>query len=146
MTTVASPFSGRVVPLEEVGDAVFAEKVMGDGLAVHPSDADVVAPVDGRIEKLFPGGHGIALQTAGGLQVLIHIGLETVHLKGEGFTTHVEEGAEVTTGQRLVSVDLAAMEQRGIDMDSPVVVLSGETVTPLAEGTVTAGEPLFEAS
>ncbi|HEY8338249.1 MAG TPA: PTS glucose transporter subunit IIA [Egibacteraceae bacterium] len=146
MTTVASPFTGRVVPLEQVGDAVFAERIMGDGLAVHPTEPDVVAPVDGRIEKLFPGGHGIALQTADGLQVLVHVGLETVHLKGQGFTTHVSEGDDVTTGQRLVSVDLAFMAERGVDMDSPVVVLSGETVSPLAEGTVTAGDPLFEAT
>lgn len=145
MTIVASPFTGRVVPLERVADDVFAEKMLGDGLAVHPTEPDVVAPVDGRIEKLFPGGHGIALQTADGLQVLVHVGLETVRLKGEGFATHVAEGDDVTKGQRMVSVDLAFMRERGIDMDSPVVVLSGESVSPLADGTVTAGDPLFEA-
>ncbi|HEX7099965.1 MAG TPA: PTS glucose transporter subunit IIA [Acidimicrobiia bacterium] len=146
MTTVASPFTGRVVPLDQVNDAVFAEKVLGDGLAVHPTHPEVLAPVDGRIEKLFPGGHGIALETTDGLQVLIHVGLETVHLKGEGFTTYVEEGDDVSTGQRLVNVDLDFMAERGIDMDSPVVILSGETVSPIATGTVTAGDPLFEAA
>jgi len=146
VTTVVSPFTGRVVPLEMVNDAVFAEKVLGDGLAVHPTEPDVVAPVDGRIEKLFPGGHGIAIETAAGLQVLIHVGLETVHLRGEGFTTFVEEGDEVTVGQKLVSVDLQFMDERGVDMDSPVVVLSGERVSPLARDTVSAGAPLFEAT
>jgi glucose-specific phosphotransferase system IIA component len=144
VTTVASPFTGRVVPLDEVADPVFAERVMGDGVAVVPAEPAVVAPVGGTIEKLFPGGHGIALQTPDGVQVLVHVGLETVHLKGDGFTVHAADGDTVRVGDLLVTVDLGRLAELGIDVVSPVVVISGHTVTDQASGEVRAGERLFE--
>jgi glucose-specific phosphotransferase system IIA component len=144
MVAVASPFSGRVVPLEAVNDDVFSQRVMGDGVAVLPSDPKVVAPIAGRLEKLFPGGHGFAIESADGLQVLVHVGLETVHLKGEGFDVQASEGDTVEAGDHIVSVDLEHMAAKSVDIVSPVVVISGQEVTVTASQRVGAGEALME--
>jgi glucose-specific phosphotransferase system IIA component len=141
---VVSPVAGRVVDLGEVDDAVFAERVMGEGAAILPTAGAVVAPVTGTIAKLFPGGHGIALETAAGVQVLVHIGLETVKLKGDGFTVVASEGDEVAAGDALVEVDLARLEELGVDPVTPVVVISGHSVRVVAEGEVATGAPLLE--
>ncbi len=141
---LASPFTGKVVPLEEVADDVFSQRVMGDGVAVLPSEGRVVAPVAGTVGKLFEGGHGFAIETPDGLQVLVHVGLETVHLKGDGFTVKTNEGDEVAAGDEMVTVDLDRMRELGIDMVSPVVVISGQDVTVSASDEVSAGDPLLE--
>jgi len=141
---LASPFTGKVVPLEEVADDVFSQRVMGDGVAVLPSEGRVVAPVAGTVGKLFEGGHGFAIETPEGLQVLVHVGLETVHLEGDGFTVKTNEGDEVAAGDEMVTVDLDRMREFGIDMVSPVVVISGQDVTVKASDEVSAGDPLLE--
>lgn len=143
MTEVVSPFTGRVFALDEVADEVFSERVMGDGAAVRPAEGNVVAPMTGRLEKLFKGGHGFAVENEAGLQVLVHIGLDTVHLKGEGFSVHASEGDDVEAGDHLVTVDLEALRNKGIDMISPVVVISGQTPKVIAGDQVTAGDPLL---
>jgi glucose-specific phosphotransferase system IIA component len=146
VTTVASPFTGRVLPLDDVADEVFAQRVVGDGLAVVPTEGTVVAPIAGRIEKLFEGGHAFAIQDSEGVQILVHVGLDTVHLKGEGFTEHARQGDDVEVGDHIVSVDLNVMEQRSVDMSSPVVEISGRSVETVASGDVKAGDPLFEVT
>lgn len=143
MTDVRSPFAGRVVALDDVSDEVFSQRVMGDGVAVRPTEPAVVAPVAGRIEKLFEGGHGFAVETSEGVQVLVHVGLETVQLEGEGFEVHAAEGDDVEAGALIVSVDLAAMAAKDVDMTSPVVVISGHAVQVLAGDDVSAGDPLL---
>lgn len=145
MTTVLAPVAGQVVRLDEVDDDVFSQRIMGDGVAVRPVDGEVRAPIAGRIEKLFPGGHGIAIEDEQGLQILVHVGLETVHLRGDGFSTHVTEGAQVTAGDLLVTVDLARLRDLNVDPVTPVVVLSGHAVDRAADGTIAAGETLFVA-
>jgi len=145
MVAVTSPFSGRVVPLDEVDDEVFSERVMGDGVAIQPTSGAVVAPLSGRIEKLFKGGHGLAIEDDDGLQILVHIGLETVKLKGDGFTVHAAEGDSVDRGDLIVTVDLDRMAELAIDLVSPVVVISGHGVTNPATGEVTSGDRLFDA-
>lgn len=144
MRTVASPLTGRLVPLADVPDEMFAQRVMGDGIAIQPTDGTVVAPVDGQIAKLFPGGHGIALRSADGLEVLVHVGLETVKLKGDGFQVHAADGDIVAVGDRLVTVDLERLRALGVDTISPVVLLSDEAVTVVAVDDAVAGQPLFE--
>lgn len=142
--TVKSPFTGTVVPIEDVPDEVFAEKVVGDGAAVRPTEGRVLAPVSGRIEKLFPGGHGVVIQTSGGVQVLVHIGLDTVELKGDGFEVHAAEGDQVNEGDHVVTVDLGRMAELEVDVISPVVVISQHGVEGIASGELAAGDPLFE--
>ena len=145
MGMVYSPLTGALVLLEDVPDDMFAQRVMGDGVAIRPTHGDVVAPVDGRIAKLFRGGHGIALQADDGLEVLVHVGLETVRLKGDGFTVHAGDGDHVRVGDRLVTVDLARLNELGVDTISPIVILSGQSVTVVAEEAAVAGQPLFQA-
>lgn len=142
--TVHSPLAGAVVPLEQVGDLMFAEKVMGDGVAVRPTEGEVVAPVAGRLEKLFPGGHGMAIETAGGVQVLIHVGLATVQLQGDGFELVATEGDDVAVGDVLVRVDLDRLAELDVDIISPIVIISDHEVTGRSSGEVAAGDPLFE--
>ncbi len=146
MTSIVAPLSGRVVPLDDVADEVFSERIMGDGAAIAPSDGRVIAPVTGRVEKLFPGGHGLALEAPGGVQVLVHVGLDTVELKGDGFTVHAAQGDEVTAGDLLVTADLDRLAELGKDAVSPVVVISPHPVEVVAVGQVEAGDPLLEVS
>lgn len=129
--------------LDEVPDEVFSERVMGDGAAVRPTDGEVVAPMKGRLEKLFEGGHGFAIENEAGLQVLVHVGIDTVHLKGEGFSVHAAEGDDVEAGDRIVTVDLDALTGKGIDMISPIVVISGQKPKVIAGDQVAAGDPLL---
>jgi glucose-specific phosphotransferase system IIA component len=142
--TVVSPLSGTVVPLERVADQMFAERVMGEGVAVRPDAADVLAPVAGRLAKLFPGGHGMAIATVEGVEVLVHVGLETVRLRGDGFEVVATEGSDVEAGDLLVRVDLDRLAALGVDAISPVVIISDHAVRAVASGYVRAGEPLFE--
>jgi glucose-specific phosphotransferase system IIA component len=146
VTRVASPFTGRVLVLDDVADEVFAQRVVGEGLAVVPTDGTVVAPIAGRIEKLFEGGHAFAIQDPDGVQILVHVGLDTVQLKGEGFTEHAHQGDEVEVGDHIVSVDLETMDERGVDMSSPVVEISGRGVEAVASGDVKSGDVLFEVT
>ncbi|MGH2697868.1 MAG: PTS sugar transporter subunit IIA [Actinomycetota bacterium] len=138
-----SPLSGKVVPLEEVADEVFSERVMGDGVAVRPTEGRVLAPASGTIEKLFPGGHGVVIETPEGVQILVHVGLDTVELKGDGFDVHAAEGETTAEGRLLVTVDLDRMAELKVDLVSPVVVISGHSVEARASGDVAAGDDLF---
>lgn len=145
---VHSPLAGRVLDLGEVPDEVFAERVMGDGVALTPvpqvPSTPVVAPVAGTVAKLFKGGHGIAIETADGVQVLVHVGIDTVELHGDGFTVHAAEGETVEVGTPLVAVDLDRLAQLEKAATTPVVVISGHPVRVLASGDVAAGDPLLE--
>jgi glucose-specific phosphotransferase system IIA component len=143
---VTSPLSGRVLPLDDVPDEVFALRIVGDGVAIRPDSGDVLAPVSGRIAKLFPGGHGVVVETAEGVQVLVHVGIDTVRLRGRGFTTVAREGQEVASGDLLVRVDLDGLRADGVELLSPVVVISGHAVVPSPREHVAAGDPLLEVS
>lgn len=114
------PINGEVVQLSTVPDPVFAEKMMGDGFAIIPSDGKIYAPFDAEIVTLFPTGHAIGL-AANGVELLIHFGLDTVTLNGEGFTTHVKQGDKITAGQLLVEVDVEAVASKVPSIITPVI-------------------------
>ncbi|HEV3462603.1 MAG TPA: PTS glucose transporter subunit IIA [Actinomycetota bacterium] len=143
---VLAPLPGRVLPLSEVPDPVFAGAMVGPGAAVDPPRGPVqaVAPVDGRIAKLHP--HAFVVVTSSGRGVLVHLGIDTVQLEGEGFRLLAAEGEEVSAGTPLVEWDTAAVEAGGRSPVSPVIALDappeaiGETVTG---GQVEAGAELF---
>lgn len=144
--TVLSPIPGRVVPMQEVPDPVFAGDIVGPGIAVDPprSPVETVSPVAGRLVKLHP--HAFVVLTDEGAGVLVHLGIDTVQLKGEGFTLFVDEGMRVEAGQRMVGWDPAAVEAGGRSPISPVVVLDTkrEALSDLAAaGEIEAGAPLF---
>ncbi|GAB3009743.1 PTS sugar transporter subunit IIA [Saccharothrix stipae] len=142
---VTSPVSGRVVPLTEVPDPVFAQAMVGPGVAVEPDrvSADVVSPVDGTVVTLHP--HAFVVATADGAAVLVHLGIDTVKRKGEGFTLHVVKGEAVRAGQPVVTWDPAEVEAAGFAPICPVIALDAapEVVLDQAGGPVVAGDALF---
>ncbi|MBT9281083.1 MAG: PTS glucose transporter subunit IIA [Hydrogenibacillus schlegelii] len=127
---IVAPMNGRSVDITEVPDPTFSEKMIGDGVAIDPSDGTVVAPVTGEVVQVFPTGHAVGLRTPSGLELLVHIGLETVGLKGEGFTLHVEKGAQVEVGAPLLTFDLTLVRERAKAI-SPIVITNMERVLTL---------------
>lgn len=126
-----SPLKGKIMPITDVPDQVFSGKMMGDGFAILPVDGTVVSPVDGKVVHIFPTKHAVGLETDGGREVLIHFGIDTVNLKGEGFEAFVAQGDKVTKGQQLLKVDLAYVKKNVPSIITPIVftnLKAGETV------------------
>ena len=123
---ILSPATGTVKDITEVPDKTFADKILGDGAAVIPEEGKIYAPADGTVVNIMDTKHGIMFQTAQGVELLIHIGLETVNLNGKYFTSHVENGAQVKAGDLLVEFDLDAIKKEGYDPITPVVVTNGD--------------------
>lgn len=141
-STMASPMTGKLLPISEVPDQVFAEKMMGDGFAIEPTDGTVVSPVEGKITTVFPTKHAIGITSVTGREVLIHIGIDTVKLGGEGFTVYVEEGQSVHIGDKLVEFDVAYISKNAKSTVTPIVftnLAEGETVQ-VRTGSVKAGD------
>lgn len=115
-STMASPMTGKLLSINEVPDQVFAEKMMGDGFAIEPTDGTVVSPVEGKITTVFPTKHAIGITSVTGREVLIHIGIDTVKLGGEGFTVYVEEGQSIHIGDKLVEFDVAYISKKTQDL------------------------------
>ena len=125
---VYSVADGQVVALEQVKDPVFAQKMMGDGFAVEPSNGNIVSPVSGTVSSIFPTKHALGLVTEAGLEVLVHIGLDTVSLEGKPFTVHVAEGQKVAAGDLLVTADLDAIRAAGRETSTVVVFTNAEAI------------------
>lgn len=123
---ILSPADGIVKDITEVPDPTFADKVLGDGAAVIPAEGKIYAPADGTVVNIMDTKHGIMFQTAQGVELLIHIGLETVNLKGKYFTSHTENGAQVKAGDLLVEFDLDAIKKEGYDIITPIVITNGD--------------------
>ena len=123
---ILSPATGTVKDITEVPDKTFADKILGDGAAVVPEEGKIYAPADGTVVNIMDTKHGIMFETAQGVELLIHIGLETVNLNGKYFTSHVENGARVKAGDLLVEFDLDAIKKEGYDPITPVVVTNGD--------------------
>ena len=125
---VYSVADGQVVALEQVKDPVFAQKMMGDGFAVEPANGNIVSPVSGTVSSIFPTKHALGLVTEAGLEVLVHIGLDTVSLEGKPFTIHVAEGQKVAAGDLLVTADLDAIRAAGRETSTVVVFTNGDAI------------------
>ncbi len=144
--TVLAPLAGQVVALKDVPDPVFAEAIVGPGVAIDPDrgPADVLSPVSGHVVKLHP--HAFVVVTDSGTGVLVHLGIDTVQLNGRGFTVYAVEGCHVRAGQRLISWNSAEIEAGGRSPVCPVIALEA-TADQLADlarpGAVAAGAPLF---
>jgi sugar PTS system EIIA component len=149
---VLAPLPGRVMPLQDVPDPVFSGSIVGPGVAVDPprERVDAVSPIDGRLVKLHPHAFVVvAVMPEGGAGVLVHLGIDTVKLHGEGFTLYVDEGADVTAGQKIVGWDPAEVEAGGRSPVCPVVALDAkaEALSDLAEpGDIETGAHLFTLS
>ena len=148
IAALVSPVTGDVVALEQVPDEAFASKAVGDGVAVKPTEKMVVAPAAGTIVKIFNTNHAFCLETEKGAEIVVHMGIDTVALNGQGFTRLVEEGAEVVAGQPILEMDLDFLNANARSMISPVVCSNIDDYSGLviqAQGSVVAGQtPLYE--
>src|SRR5918999_4826911 len=138
--TLVAPVSGIIVPLDRVPDAVFAQRLVGDGIAIDPLDQRLVAPCDARILQVHRAGHALTL-SASGLEILIHIGLDTVKLNGKGFSSNVQAGDDVRAGDRLMTFDADFIATHARSLLSPMLVTSMDRVASLQprSGKVVAG-------
>ena len=120
--TLGSPAKGKAVPLSEVNDPTFAEEMLGKGVAVIPAEGRICAPADGKIDMVFDTLHAVSMVTDYGAEVLIHVGLDTVKMNGEGFKGHVKSGDHVKKGDLLLELDLEKVKAAGYDTITPMIV------------------------
>lgn len=119
---IGAPIEGEAVAISEVSDPTFGEEILGKGVAVKPAVGKVVAPVDATVEMMFDTGHAVSLHSDDGTDILIHVGLDTVALKGEHFKTHATSGQKVSKGDLLIEFDIEAIKAAGYDVISPIVI------------------------
>src|SRR3982750_4779406 len=146
---ILAPLSGQVWPIERVPDPVFAQKMVGDGLSIDPTDAVLLAACDGEVVALHAAGHAVTLRTPAGIEILMHIGIDTVSLKGEGFRPRVRVGDKVQAGDPLIEYDLDFVATHAKSLLTQIVVANTERVTAWerASGFVSAGkDTLFSAT
>jgi len=145
-----APITGNAVSLSAVPDPVFSEKMMGDGVAIEPSEGVVVSPIEGEIIQVFPTKHAVGIRAKNGAELLIHIGLETVSLKGEGFETHVAQGDKVKEGDKLVTFDLSVISEKAKSTVTPIIITNTDqavSMKVLTEGNVEKGTtPILEVT
>lgn len=149
MIKLFSPVKGKCKALEEVDDDVFSQKMMGDGVAVVPEDGKVYAPQSGEITMVFPTGHAVGLTTDEGVEILLHLGIDTVNLEGKYFQCNATSGAHVEKGDLLVDFNINAISKEGYDTDVMMIVTNSSsynTINPLLSGDVQAQELLIEIS
>lgn len=119
---IYSPVKGKIIPITEVPDETFATKILGDGIAIEPSEGIVYSPVEGTVVQVFRTGHAIGIKSEGGSEILIHVGIDTVNMKGEGFKTFVSKGEKVKIGDKLIEVDLDLVKQKAKSTITPVII------------------------
>lgn len=143
---VLAPVNGRVIPLSEVKDEAFAGGVLGSGAAIIPENGNICAPCSGTISAMYPTGHAVGIQSGAGAEILIHIGMDTVSMNGDGFEIKVKEGQAVRAGDLLVCADLEKIQAAGLDITTPVIVTNTEDYLEIrqeASGTVRRGDTLL---
>ena len=147
--TITSPVTGTVVPLDEVEDEFFSRGRLGPGIGIEPADGLIVAPFDGTVTIAFSTGHAYGLKSASGVQVLIHVGIDTVYLDGKGFTPRVSKGDDVKRGDVLTKVDLDVIRAAGHKTITPIVVTNKKefgVITPLTSGEIQRGDALLNVA
>ncbi|WP_300282826.1 PTS sugar transporter subunit IIA [Peptacetobacter sp.] len=144
---LVSPIKGEIIPIEEVNDQTFASGMLGKGVGIKPTEGKVLAPANGEITIMFPTKHAVSILTEDGAELLIHIGLDTVNLQGEHFTSHVEVGQKVKVGDLLVEFEAEKIKEAGYDITSPVLVCNPdnfESVEAIKYGPVELGEEIIK--
>lgn len=142
---LVAPVNGEAVPITEVPDPTFGEEILGKGVAIKPSDGRIYAPCDGTVGLMFDTGHAVSLTSDDGVEILIHVGLETVKLKGLHYTVHALNGDKVKAGQLLIECDLNGIRADGYDTITPVVICNSgdfQEIRAVTGKTVSVGDPL----
>ena len=139
---IFAPISGEIVNIEDVPDVVFSEKIVGDGIAIRPTGDKIVAPVDGVIGKIFETNHAFSMESKEGVELFVHFGIDTVELKGEGFTRVAQEGQTVKRGDTVIELDLPLLEAKAKSVLTPVVISNMDEINHLEKkiGEVVAGD------
>ena len=143
---IYSPIKGKIVDIESLKDKTFADKVMGDGLAIIPSEGKVFAPVNGTISALLDTKHAFGITAEGGYELLIHVGQDTVNLKGEGFSTSLKEGDKIKKGDLLGTFDMNFITKKGYNLATPVILIGGgdyKIKDKTSPGEINVGDQLF---
>lgn len=143
---IASPVSGNIVQLEKVPDPVFSEGLMGKGIAIEPDENIIYSPVEGKVTMIAPSKHAIGINTLDGAEILIHIGLETVELNGEGFEVLVSEGDTLSAGTPLIKFDKTSLEEQGYNTITPIIVTNSaefSEVIPVTASTSNKGDVIL---
>ncbi|MFS3122784.1 glucose PTS transporter subunit IIA, partial [Klebsiella pneumoniae] len=146
---ILAPMSGSVIALEQVPDSTFASGLLGKGVAIIPAVGQVIAPFPGEVASLFQTKHAIGLQSDSGIELLIHVGIDTVKLDGVPFTAHVKEGDRVQAGDLLIEFDRQAILDAGYDLATPIIISNSDDyreIDTVASSTVEAGQPLLSVS
>ena len=145
---ITAPVDGQVVALESVEDEVFSKKMVGDGVAIIPMSNSFSAPIDGVVSKIFPSNHAYSIKSSKDLEIMVHIGLETVALEGKGFTRIANEGDEVKAGDVIIEADLAYIREHAKDIITPVIVLDESDVKEIDKklNIVKSGDMIMEVS
>lgn len=133
---VVSPLAGQVKPLSQATDPVFSSGVMGQGVVIEPSQGELVSPVNGTVTVLFPTKHAVGIVSEEGVEMLMHIGMDTVSLDGKGFEAHVAQGDKVTVGQKLISFDMDIIKKAGLVTETPVIITNQDDFQADVEGTL----------
>ncbi|MGG7142152.1 PTS sugar transporter subunit IIA [Clostridium nigeriense] len=120
--SIMSPINGEAVPLSSVNDLTFAEEIMGKGIAIIPTEGKVVSPINGTVAMVFNTKHAIGLKTEDGVEILIHVGLDTVNLEGQHFNSFVKSGDTVKVGDKLLEFDIKAIKEAGYDTITPIII------------------------
>ena len=128
---IIAPLSGEIVAIEDVPDVVFAEKIVGDGIAIRPTGNKMVAPCDGEIGKIFETNHAFSLESDTGIELFVHFGIDTVELKGEGFTRIAQEGQKVKMGDTIIEFDLEFLKEKAKSILTPVVISNMDEIKEL---------------
>ena len=131
---VVSPLAGQVKPLSQATDPVFSSGVMGQGVVIEPSQGELVSPVNGTVTVLFPTKHAVGIVSEEGVEMLMHIGMDTVSLDGKGFEAHVEQGDKVVVGQQLISFDMDVIKEAGLVTETPVIITNQDDFQADVEG------------
>ncbi|AXP39898.1 PTS glucose transporter subunit IIA [Haemophilus influenzae] len=144
---IYAPISGEIVNIEDVPDVVFSEKIVGDGIAVRPIANKIVAPVDGVIGKIFETNHAFSMESKEGVELFVHFGIDTVELKGEGFTRIAQEGQSIKRGDTVIEFDLPLLESKAKSVLTPIVISNMDEISCIVKksGEVVAGESVVLA-
>ena len=137
---------GKLVSIKEVSDPTFSEEILGKGVAIIPSEGKFCAPAKGTVTTVFPTGHAAAITTEEGVEVLIHIGLDTVKLDGKHFTIIAQEGQKVNAGDVLIEADLSQIKEEGYDIITPIIICNSDEfseIAPEADSDVACGDTII---